>query len=80
MLYDNAMLGWVYAEAHRQTWEPRYAQVARGIFDFVLREMTSPNGAFYTAFDAEVDAQEGLSYLWTAEEVEKLLGPDDAKH
>jgi uncharacterized protein YyaL (SSP411 family) len=79
MLYDNAMLGWVYAEAHRQTWEPRYAQVARGIFDFVLREMTSPNGAFYTAFDAEVDAQEGLSYLWTAEEVEKLLGPDDAK-
>jgi uncharacterized protein YyaL (SSP411 family) len=79
MLYDNAMLGWVYAEAHRQTWEPRYAQVARGIFDFVLREMTSPQGAFYTAFDAEVDAQEGLSYLWTAQEIEALLGVEDAK-
>lgn len=79
MLYDNAMLGWVYAEAHRQTWNPQYAQVARGVFDFVLREMTSPRGAFYTAFDAEVDAQEGLSYLWTAAEIESLLGADDAK-
>ena len=79
MLYDNAMLGWVYAEAHRQTGENRYAQVARGIFDFVLREMTSPQGAFYTAFDAEVDAQEGLSYLWTADEINAILGPDDAK-
>lgn len=76
MLYDNAMLGWVYAEACRQTKEQRYAQVARGIFDFVLREMSSPAGAFYTAFDAEVDAQEGLSYLWTKEEIQGLLGKD----
>ena len=79
MLYDNAMLGWVYAEAYRQMLEPRYAQVARGIFDFVLREMTSPQGAFYTAFDAEVDAQEGLSYLWTADEIDSALRPEDAK-
>ena len=79
MLYDNAMLGWIYAAAHRQTREARYAQVARGIFDFVLREMTSPRGAFYTAFDAEVDAQEGLSYLWTADEIESVLGADDAR-
>jgi uncharacterized protein YyaL (SSP411 family) len=73
MLYDNAMLGWCYVEAYRQTDEPRYARVARGIFDFVLREMTSGDGAFYTAFDAEVDAQEGLSYLWTPAEVNALL-------
>ena len=79
MLYDNAMLGWIYAESHRQSAESRDAQVARGIFDFILREMTSPQGAFYTAFDAEVDAQEGLSYLWTAAEIESLLGPEDAK-
>jgi uncharacterized protein YyaL (SSP411 family) len=79
MLYDNAMLGWIYAESHRQTGESCDAQVARGIFDFVLREMTSPRGAFYTAFDAEVDAQEGLSYLWTSTEIESLLGADDAK-
>jgi uncharacterized protein len=76
MLYDNAMLAWVYAEAFAQTKEPRYAKVAAGIADFILREMTSPEGAFYTAFDAEVDAQEGQSYLWTTEEIAQLLGPD----
>lgn len=79
MLYDNAMLAWCYAEAHRQTGESRYAQVARGIFDFVLREMTDPAGGFYTAFDAEVDAMEGQSYLWTAEQIEQVLGREDAK-
>jgi uncharacterized protein YyaL (SSP411 family) len=73
MLYDNAMLAWCYVDAYRQTEEQRYARVARGVFDFVLREMTSPDGAFYTAFDAEVDAQEGLSYLWTPAEVNALL-------
>jgi len=79
MLYDNAMLAWCYVEAYRQFKEPRYAAVAHGIFDFILREMTSPDGAFHTAFDAEVDAQEGLSYLWTAAEVEAILGSDDAR-
>jgi uncharacterized protein YyaL (SSP411 family) len=78
MLYDNAMLLWVYAEAFAQTREPHYEQVARGIAEFVLREMTSPDGAFYTAFDAEVDAREGLSYLWTREQVVDVLGVDDA--
>jgi uncharacterized protein YyaL (SSP411 family) len=78
MLYDNAMLAWVYAEAYRQTAEARYAQVARGIADFVLREMTSPEGAFYTALDAEVDGREGLNYLWTKEQVFDVLGADDA--
>ena len=82
MLYDNAMLGWCYAEAYRQTEDRRYAAVARGIFDFVLREMTSPDGAFYTAFDAEVDAREGEPYLWTRAEAEATLaaagtGEDD---
>jgi uncharacterized protein len=79
MLYDNAMLAICYVQAFRQTGQQRYASVARGIFEFVLREMTSPQGAFYTAFDAEVDHQEGLNYLWTAEEVEQVLGGDDAK-
>ncbi len=73
MLYDNATLAWCYIEAYRQTEDRRYAAVARGIFDFVLREMTSPDGAFYTAFDAEVDAREGLTYLWTRAEVEATL-------
>ncbi|QOV90206.1 DUF255 domain-containing protein [Humisphaera borealis] len=79
MLYDNAMLLVCYAEAYRLTGDARYAQVSRDIADFVLREMTSPEGAFYTAFDAEVDHQEGLNYLWTPAEVEAVLGPDDAR-
>ena len=74
MLYDNAMLGWVYVEAFRQTGMERFAKVARGIFEFVLREMTSPEGAFYTAMDAEVDSREGLNYLWTKSEIESELG------
>jgi uncharacterized protein YyaL (SSP411 family) len=73
MLYDNAMLAWIYVEAYRQSEDLRYADVARGVFDFVLREMTSPDGAFYTAFDAEVDAQEGLSYLWTEDQIREVL-------
>jgi hypothetical protein len=73
MLYDNAMLLWIYAEAHRQTGDARYAAVARGIADFVLAEMTSPAGGFYTALDAEVDAQEGASYLWTRQQVAEAL-------
>jgi uncharacterized protein YyaL (SSP411 family) len=76
MLYDNAMLGWIYAQASQLLDEPRYARVARGIFDFVLREMTSPQGAFYTAFDAEVDAMEGASCLWTANEITEILHSD----
>jgi uncharacterized protein len=76
MLYDNAMLAWCYAEAFARTGEGRHAAVTRGILDFILREMTSPQGAFYTAIDAEVDAQEGLPYLWTAGEIEEVLGQD----
>jgi len=79
MLYDNAMLAWCYVEAYRQTENRRYAKIARGILDFVLRDMTAPTGAFYTALDAEVDGREGLNYLWTASEIVTLLGPDDAK-
>jgi uncharacterized protein YyaL (SSP411 family) len=74
MLYDQAMLAVMYTRAWEVTKEARYAKVARGILEFVLREMTGPSGEFHTAFDAEVDAQEGLSYLWTPEEVEEVLG------
>jgi uncharacterized protein len=79
MLYDNAMLAWVYTEAFRQTHEKRYRSVASKILDFILRDMRSKDGAFYTAFDAEVDGREGQNYLWTAGEVEAVLGAEDAK-
>ena len=77
MLYDQAMLAWVYVEAYKQFEEPRYGRVARGILDFVLRDMTDAGGAFYTALDAEVDGHEGQNYLWTPREVVEVLGPRD---
>ena len=79
MLYDNAMLAWLYTEAYRQTEQRQFAAVARGIFDFVLHYMTSPQGAFYTGIDAETDAREGATYLWTPQQVEQVLGAEDAR-
>jgi uncharacterized protein YyaL (SSP411 family) len=73
MLYDNAMLLWIYAEAYSQTKDPRYAAVARSIAKFVRDQMTSPAGGFYTALDAEVDAAEGANYLWTRDQVRDAL-------
>src|SRR5205814_3409464 len=79
MLYDNAMLAYVYAEAFRQTREMRYKWIAGQILSFITHHMRSPNGAFYTAFDAETDAQEGATYLWTPQQIEEVLGADDAR-
>jgi uncharacterized protein YyaL (SSP411 family) len=78
MLYDNAMLAWLYAEAYRRVGQEQFARIARGAIDFVLREMTSPQGAFYTALDAEVDGREGEPYLWTGEQIDRVLGASDA--
>ena len=77
MLYDQAMLAPIYAQAARMFDRPRYARVARGICDFVLREMTGPRGEFFTAMDAEVDGREGLNYLWTPEQIHSVLGAED---
>ena len=77
MLYDQAMLAPVYAQAARVFNQPRYATVARGICDFVLREMTGEHGEFFTALDAEVDGREGLNYLWTREQVEAVLSREE---
>jgi uncharacterized protein YyaL (SSP411 family) len=79
MLYDNAMLAYCYAEAYHQTGELRYQSVANAIFQFVRNRMRSASGAFFTAFDAEVDGREGLNYLWTPQQVEEVLGGEDAK-
>jgi len=73
------MLAWLYVEAFRQTRQQRFATVARGIFDFILREMTGSGGEFFTAIDAEVDGMEGQSYLWTPAEVDAVLSADDAR-
>jgi uncharacterized protein YyaL (SSP411 family) len=79
MLYDNSQLAKIYLQAYHFTKNPVYRRVAEEIFRFVSREMTSAEGGFYSALDAEVDAEEGKSYVWTKEQIQKVLGKKDAK-
>jgi len=76
MLYDNAQLLPLYARAYRETKNPLYAQVARTIGTWMLRDMAHPLGGFYSALDAEVDAVEGASYVWTSEQLRAVLGQE----
>lgn len=79
MLYDNAQLLSVYARASQQLGEPRYAQVAHEIASYVLTEMADSTGGFYTALDAETDADEGAYYVWTNTELAEVLSPEELK-
>ena len=76
MLYDNAQLAKVYLRAYQLTQAPRYRRVAEEIFSFIFREMTAPEGGFYSALDAETDAEEGKYYVWTADEIRQVLGDE----
>ena len=74
MLYNQAHLARLYLCAYELTGDDRWRWVAEDIFRFVAREMTGPEGAFYSALDAETEAEEGKYYLWTAEDLENALG------
>jgi uncharacterized protein YyaL (SSP411 family) len=76
MLYDQAMLAMAYIEAFQVTGEESYARVSREIFEYVSRDMTSPEGAFYSAEDADSEGEEGLFYVWTPGEIESILGKE----
>ncbi len=73
MLYDNGMLASIYAEAAARTGDGFYAAIAAETLDYVLREMVDPTGAFWSAQDAESNAREGASYLWTPSEIRETL-------
>ena len=78
MLYDQAMLSMAYIEAYHASGDPFYSRVAGESFDYVLREMTSPAGGFYSAEDADSEGKEGRYYLWTMDEIGDALGAADA--
>jgi uncharacterized protein YyaL (SSP411 family) len=79
MLYDQAMLAIAYTEAYQATGNDLYAETAQRIFDYVLRHMTSPEGGFYSAEDADSEGEEGKFYVWTHDEITKILDKDDAE-
>ena len=74
MLYDQAMLAMAYTEAYQVTGRESFAQVAHEIFSYVSRDMTAPEGGFYSAEDADSEGKEGLFYIWTPKEVKDQLG------
>ncbi|MHC4607827.1 MAG: thioredoxin domain-containing protein, partial [Planctomycetota bacterium] len=79
MLYDNAQLLRLYAEAFRVTGKEEYAAVVRGTADYVLRDMTDRRGGFHSAEDADSEGVEGKFYVWTAKEIDGILGDPDAE-
>jgi uncharacterized protein YyaL (SSP411 family) len=77
MLYDNAQLAQLYLDAFLASGDARHAEVARDILDYVLRDMTHPEGGFYSAEDADSEGHEGKFYCWTWVELEKMLAPEE---
>ncbi len=73
MLYDNALLVSAYVEGFRFTRNPHYKQVAEEIIGYILRDMTSPEGVFYSAEDADSEGHEGRYYTWTPAEVKMVV-------
>jgi uncharacterized protein YyaL (SSP411 family) len=77
MLYDQALLAIAYIEAYQATKNRAYRRTAEEILAYILRDMTSPHGAFYSAEDADSEGKEGVFYQWTAAEL-RVLGIEDA--
>jgi uncharacterized protein YyaL (SSP411 family) len=77
MLYDNAQLVQLYLDAYLVSKTETHAAVARDVLEYVLRDMTHPEGGFYSAEDADSEGQEGKFYCWTREELSKLLSPEE---
>ena len=76
MLYDNAMLTLTFTEAYQVTGNARYKKVACEVLEYVQRDMTSSDGGFYSAEDADSEGEEGKFYVWTDQEIRNILGEE----
>lgn len=79
MLYDNALIPLVYAEAFQITGQKKYSDVVRQILDYVLREMTHPEGGFYSTQDADSEGEEGKYYTWKKSEIIDAIGNENGE-
>ena len=79
MLYDNALLSRLYLHMYLVTSERFYTRVVTQTLDYIMREMTSPEGGFYSTQDADSEGEEGKFFLWTPAEIEKVLPAEDAR-
>lgn len=79
MLYDNALLARLYARAYADTGRWYYRRVATEIFDYVLREMTHPEGGIYSTTDADSEGEEGKFFVWSPAQVREVLGQEDGE-
>ncbi len=77
MLYDQALLAIAYAEAYQATGKEEYKKTCQEIFTYVLRDMTSPEGGFYSGEDADSEGEEGKFYLWTEDEIRSVLSEEE---
>ena len=79
MLYDQALLADAYLDGYRASGDTRWADTARSVFTYVARDLTSPDGAFFSAEDADSEGEEGRFYAWTPSQLESVLGADSAR-
>ena len=79
MLYDQALLVMAYTECYQVTGNILYAEIVQETLDYVLRDMTDPQGGFYCAEDADSEGREGAFYVWTEKEIVEVLGQDEAE-
>jgi uncharacterized protein YyaL (SSP411 family) len=79
MLYDNALLSRLYLHAYLVTGNPFYSDIVTQTLDYVVREMTSPEGGFYSTQDADSEGVEGKFYVWTPQEIEAVLPVEDVQ-
>ena len=78
MLYDNALLARVYLEAYQLTQKAIYLRIVKQTLDYILREMVDPEGGFYSAQDADSEGTEGKFFVWDLDEIEQILGKEEA--